>query len=202
MKRKFFAELNLDEKSAVCNFVLDCIGDYGINRTPADINNFFSSIIFESGKSLFCFSENGKPLATFGAVVKDVIYKGEIFITAINIASNNQSVFLDCYREVENYLRQFQPKTIKLGVSHYYNYLVPYIKEAGFINPYHLAEMTFIPSGKTELNPDIIMEPLNELNKTIYREINNAAFLTCPNGGVISEKDTENFIEDYRDNPD
>ncbi len=202
MKKKIFSELTDIEKQRVYDFVIKSNKD-NCFKTHNELINHFEAILFEYGKTLFTFWENFSPVATIGAVVKDAKYKEEIFFTAINIDENYLDNFKSFLQEVENSVVSFPAKTLKLGINAYKTNLTPFIEDSDYKDPYNILAMKYIPNNELkEKITGISFENLNNSNKEIYKKINNSAFLDCPNGGVIGDKEIDDIFKTYKEAPE
>lgn len=203
MIKKCFSELSLAEKENLYKFLLKSNIESPSETYKEFIENF-CSIIFEYGKSLFCFWDNYNPVATIGTIVKDIIYKGEAFVTAVNVHDDYISQLEKFWISVEEYILGFHPKVIKLGINYQKREFVPVFENLGFGNPYETYILKYLPEPEKDLgiNENISFENLGFNNKDIFKKINNSAFSDSPNGGIISEKEVIDYFEKYKEKPD
>lgn len=199
---KTYSSLNEYEKDLIFEFIKKIENNNLKSFDELDKN--FTSVIFNKGETLFSFWINTNVICTIGAVVKDIIYKGEIFITAINISNEQLSNFSCLYNLVEkDLLERFNPKKIKLGIRNNIEVLTKSLYSLGFDNPYYLYQMSLKTneSNTNILDSNFYMDNLDNSNKDTYMYINNDSFSTSPNGGSLSIDDLEDLIESYKNNP-
>jgi ribosomal protein S18 acetylase RimI-like enzyme len=199
---KTYSSLNEYEK----NLVFDLIKKIESTtlKSFSELDKNFTSVIFNKGDTLFSFWINGNVICTIGVVVKDIIYKGEIFITAINIRDEQLLNFSHLYNLLEkDLLERFNPKIIKLGIRNHIDILTKSLYDLSFDNPYYLYQMTFKANefNSNILDSNFYMENLDNSNKNTYMHINNDSFSNSPNGGSLSIEDLYILIESYKTNP-
>jgi ribosomal protein S18 acetylase RimI-like enzyme len=194
-----YSKLNILQKEKVCELVIKINPEQP--ETLDTLNSFFGGDLFNKGDTFFTYWEDEFPVFTIGAIIKDIIYKNEVFIIDINVEEHNLSKIKTLIEETEEFLSTYNPQVIKLSLNLVRRNYLAEIEKCGYKNSFYIIVMNYFPTDNNwqEIS-QISSENLNLANIKLYREINNNAFWNSSNEGIISEEETMDLIKSGEQN--
>lgn len=163
-------------------------------QSREDIRNFIAGRCFENGRFMRVAVENGRVVATGGAVVVEV-ERGEIFITAMAVVSGFEEALKDILRQILADIAVFPDCVVKLGVGGQMKVPEDFPGSFGFSLAYSLLQMRF--DGGLPAEQDISPVELTGLtpeNIEEYVSVTNAGFAGTHNAGTIQPDDARQIL--------
>lgn len=199
MEIKSFIELDSEEKKVLYNYIMSIGCNHYFDSFKEMVKDYIG-IVFNYGESHFSLWEDGKVKGTLAVITKEVREKGEAFITGINIKKEDSEHFRFLLERGLSYISTLKPEKIKVGVYTYISYLMPIVQEYGFKEVYKAMVMrhTKEVEAKLGLNDNMGFEYISEENKKLYQTIHNKAFLNSPNGSTMTDRQLEEFMNEYK----
>jgi len=164
-------------------------------QSREDIRNFIAGRCFDDGRFMRVAVENGRVVATGGAVVAEV-HQGQIFITAMAAAPGSEAALNDILRQILADITVFPGCAVKLGIGGEMKVPDDFPGSFGFSPSYSLLQMKFngrLPVEEELQNVDLV--PLGSENISEYVVVTNAGFAGTPNAGTIDTADAQRLLE-------
>ncbi len=203
MQVKRFIELSELEKRKMYEYINSLGSNYYFSDF-AEMQQDYSGVVFDGGKNQFSLWDEDMVKGTLGLITKDVKERGEIFITGIYVKEEDKTglkILLDTAVEISS---SFQPQSIKLGISSALDYLIPVVEESDFNRAYRSLVMRLQKDyqwGEEQFSENIEFQNLSNVNQKYYRDVHNRAFISSPNGGIITVQEMEEILSEYEKNP-
>lgn len=201
---KAFNNLSEQETKKLYEFIMS----YGHNHHFSSFNEFtrdYSGPIFDFGQHQFSFWAADQAVATLAMITKDIEEKGEVFITGIYCSQEFLEKLELLVIKAVDLCQKFHPKKVKLGISDKQNYLIPVARATCFSEVYKSLVMRLETNKCTDIHPDqeqLEVVFLSEKNKLAYKEVSNQAFITSPNGSILTDDILTNLIKENVETPE
>jgi ribosomal protein S18 acetylase RimI-like enzyme len=164
------------------------------NQSRDDIKNFICGRCFDNGRFMLAAVEDGRVVATGGAVVAE-IDRHEIFITALAAASSFEAILDEVVRALLSDIAEFSGCRLKLGVKGDLNVPAGFPESFGFCHAYSLLQMRFAAEQPAEEDSAHIELPaLSPENIDEYVSVTNAGFDGTPNVSTIDAADAKRLL--------
>lgn len=164
------------------------------NQSREDIKEFIGGRFFDNGRFMRVAIEDGRVIATGGAVVAEVD-RGEIFITALTAASGFEHILNDIVSQILADIAEFPGCLVRLGVKG--DLIVPagFPDSFDFSPSYSLLQMRF--AGELPAESDLAHVELVALtaeNLDEFVSTSNAGFAGTPNGASLQAADVQRLL--------
>ncbi|MCJ7688991.1 MAG: GNAT family N-acetyltransferase, partial [Clostridiaceae bacterium] len=169
------------------------------------MNNVYESDIFNEGNNVFILLNCGRIKGSIAVITKEIIIKGEAFITDVYIEKENiENKVHFLLEEILKYCNVCNAKNVKIGIRESESHLIPYINKLKFIHIYDAVVMRYSEDKNMVLkaNKDIELSPLSISNSHEYMNIQNQSFINSPNGSTIDEVEVKDYIVQYANDED
>lgn len=164
------------------------------NQSRDDIKEFISGRFFDNGRFMRVAIDDGRVVATGGAVVAEV-ERREIFITALTAATGFETLLTDMVRQIMADIAEFPDCLLRLGVKG--DLIVPpgFPDSFGFRPSYSLLQMRFageLPSESDLAHVELISLKTENLDEFV--SVSNAGFAGTPNGATLKASDAQRML--------
>lgn len=150
----------------------------------------FHSPVYEGGHNMLTlWTGQGEPAGCLGVILREAQVRREVFLTSLYAAEAGAAETVPLLVQAARHLVAERPHVpsgvaMRLGVRDGFSYLHPAVQQAGFAPCYRMIDLSRLTGGE-ELPPGpLTFVPMCEENLADFAAVNNAAFLTAPNGAT------------------
>ena len=196
-----YVDLDAGRKARLLLF-LKASGNPLLPAGEAEMERLYGGAAFTQGVTYWSYWRGGDPVATLGAVTEARDAKGEIYLTGICAAPGAFDALDALLQTAELALRRWAPCRLKLGANAFVPGLPEWAEAKGFTFSYRLLAMRLGVAGcdraperekgpgsatdaRGDRNSPITWSPVTADTAEAFRQVNNAAFLNSPNGGIL-----------------
>lgn len=218
MDFKRFDELSPSEAGRLYSF-FSGLAPAAPYPTAEAMHQALGSPVYNQGRNFITLWAGGDVAGTLGIITKEASTRSEVFITGLyavpELAGEALPLLLREAYQIGRAAPGVGPETVvRLGVRRGQEHLIPVVSRAGFRETYRILELRLDVAGPetggTPAAGDVAgagagaagahagaplaagavrFEPVTPENLEAYVAVHNAAFITSPNGGLISRAD-------------